>query len=95
MDSPKLILSGTIQTPFEAMGEEVIVDVDVSCYNCPCEPGGGTYNMSGGVNFLNDVNICNNGYSSTCDCTIRSATPYPAKALFDRGSKKCTVIVNY
>ena len=93
--NPTLRVSGTIQAPFEAMGEEVIVNFEVSCSNCnECSPGG-LYTMSGGVNFLQDVTLCYSGYNSMCNCTIKSATPYPAKALFDRGNKKCTVIVNY
>ena len=93
--NPILRVSGTIQAPFEAMSEEVIVNFEVSCINChECSPGG-LYTMSGGVNFLQDVTLCYSGYNSMCNCTIKSATPYPAKALFDRGNKKCTVIVNY
>ena len=93
--NPILRVSGTIQAPFEAMSEEVIVNFEVSCINChECSPGG-LYSMSGGVNFLQNVTLCYSGYDSRCDCTIKSATPYPAKALFDRGNKKCTVIVNY
>ena len=93
--NPTLRVSGTIQAPFEAMSEEVIVNFEVSCINChECSPGG-LYSMSGGVNFLQNVTLCYSGYDSRCDCTIKSATPYPAKALFDRGNKKCTVIVNY
>ena len=95
MINPSLAVSGTIQAPFDAMGEEVIVDFEVSCSNChECSPGG-LYTMTGGVNFLNDITLCYSGYSSSCACTIKSATPNPAKALFAGGSKKCTVIVNY